>query len=129
MAKAFLDTHVMLWLARGDKRITPSILKAINASTETLISSISVAELEVKAAKGKIALSKDWVKSLEDAGIKVAPFTSESAQALSRFPALANHDPFDRMILAHAASTRGSTLFTADEVLASQQLDWVIDCR
>lgn len=126
---AFLDTHVALWLAQGDSRITANVLRDINSHSETLISSISVAELEVKAAKGNIKLPANWVQRFQDAGIKIAPFTAEHAQELGRFPSLLNHDPFDRMILAHAASIRGVKFYTADEVLAELQLLWIVDCR
>ena len=54
--RAFLDTHVAVWIARGDARLSKQILKDINSHGETVISAISLAELEMKAGIGKIAM-------------------------------------------------------------------------
>ena len=126
--RAFLDTHVAVWLARGDARLSKQILKDINSHGETVISAISLAELEIKAGIGKIAMPPNLGEVFETFGIKVEPFGLEATQQLARFPSLARHNPFDRLILAQASARLGTTFFTADEAIADLGLDWVRGC-
>lgn len=126
--RAFLDTHVAVWIARGDARLSKQILKDINSHGETAISAISLAELEIKASIGKLAMPPNLGEVFESFGIKVEPFGLEASQQLARFPSLARHDPFDRLILAQAAARLGTTFFTADEAIADLGLDWVRGC-
>ena len=126
--RAFLDTHVAVWIARGDARLSKQILKDINSHGETVISAISLAELEIKAGIGKIAMPPNLGEVFESFGIKVEPFGLEATQQLARFPSLARHDPFDRLILAQASARLGTTFFTADEAISDLGLDWVKGC-
>ncbi len=125
MKTAFLDSQTAFWLASGDKRLSAKALNAINAHSQTVISSITIAELEMKAAIGRLPLPENLVELFESAGVKVQPFDSDAAMQLRRFPQLNRHDPFDRMILAQASSKFGTTFFTADEALIGLGLDWV----
>jgi PIN domain nuclease of toxin-antitoxin system len=126
--RAFLDTNVALWLARGDSRLSKQILRDINSHCETVISAISLAELEIKAGINKLVLPPNLGEVFESHGIKVESFGVNASLQLARFPALARHDPFDRLILAQAADRLGTTFFTADEVIADLGLDWVRGC-
>ncbi len=129
LRRAFLDTQVAFWLVTGNKRLNAKTIKAINASRETVISAISLAELEQKALLGKLPAPIGLAQRFIDQGIILEPFGIEASEQLRRFPQLARHDPFDRMILAQAASQFGTLFFTADSVLAELGLDWVVDCR
>lgn len=130
MAKrAFLDTHVAIWLATGDKRLTKTILREINANSETLISSISLAELEIKANLIKIKLPANLEQLFISNGVNVEPFDAGAATQLGRFPNLSKHHPFDRMILAQASVKLGTTFFTDDDVITKLDFDWVYPCE
>ena len=124
--RAFIDTQVALWLAKGDSRLSSGTLKWLNSSSETVMSALSIAELEIKAGIGKLALPKDFADVFLNQGIKIEAFDQESAASLSRFPSLVRHDPFDRMILAQAAAKPNTTFFTADRELVGLGLDWVV---
>ena len=126
--RAFLDTHVAMWIATGDARLSRQALKDINSHGETVISAISLAELEIKAGIGKLALPPNTGEVFESFGIKVEAFGLEASQHLARFPSLARHDPFDRLILAQASARLGTTFFTADETIANLNLDWIRSC-
>jgi len=125
MRRAFLDSQVAIWAATGDARLTTPVRRAINGHSVTVISAITIAELEMKAAIGKFSLPRNLVGLYEAEGIVVEAFDALASERLSRFPQLNRHDPFDRMILAHAASRLGTTFFTADEALIDLGLDWV----
>ncbi len=126
--RAFIDTQVALWLAKGDARVSSGTLKWLNSNSETVMSALSIAELEIKAGIGKLALPKDFADVFLNQGIKIEAFDQESAASLSRFPSLVRHDPFDRMILAQASAKSNTTFFTADRALVALGLDWVVDC-
>ena len=126
--RAFIDTQIAFWLAKGDSRLSALALKRINSSAETAMSSLSIAELEIKAGIGKLALPRDLATLFKLQGIKIEAFDEQAASSLARFPSLVRHDPFDRMILAQASSMPDTTFFTADRVLAEMGLDWVVDC-
>ena len=128
MQRAFIDTQIALWLARGDDRLSVATLKWLNSSAETVMSSLSIAELEIKAGIGKLVLPKDFATLFTEQGIRIEPFDDQSATALGRFPTLARHDPFDRMILAQASVRPNTTFFTADRTFVKLGLDWVVDC-
>ena len=126
--RAFLDTHVAMWLALGDKRLSKPALREINANSETVISSISIAELEIKANLNKLKLPKNLAELFMSNGIQIEAFDANAASQLGRFPTLARHDPFDRMVLAQASLQVGTTLFTADAVISDLNFDWVYSC-
>lgn len=130
MAKrAFLDTHVAIWLATDDKRLSKAALREINSSSETVISAISLAELEIKANLDKIKLPANLAQLFAANGVNVEPFEASAASQLGRFSNLNRHDPFDRMILAQASMKIDTTFFTADEVITKLDFDWVYSCE
>jgi len=129
LRRAFLDTQVAFWLATGSKFLSASTLSSINASRQTAVSAISLAELEQKALLGKLAAPIGMAQRFLDQGIVIEAFGFEASEQLRRFPQLAKHDPFDRLILAQAAAQFGTIFFTADSVIAEMGLDWVVDCR
>ena len=75
--RAFLDTRVAIWIARGDARLSRQVLKDINSHGETVISAISLAELEIKAGIGKLALPPNLGEIFESFGIRVEAFGLE----------------------------------------------------
>ena len=126
MRRAFLDSQVAFWLAIGDKRLAPQVLRAINSHSVTAISALTLAELEMKASLGRLALPTNLASVFENVGLVIEPFDALASQQLRRFPQLNRHDPFDRMIFAQAASKVGVTFFTADQALLELGLDWVV---
>jgi PIN domain nuclease of toxin-antitoxin system len=126
MRRAFLDSQVAFWLAIGDKRLAPQVIHAINSHSVTAISALTLAELEMKASLGRLALPTNLASVFENVGLVIEPFDALASQQLRRFPQLNRHNPFDRMILAQAASKVGVTFFTADQALLELGLDWVV---
>ena len=123
---AFLDTNVAMWWAEGNSRLSPRILDSIMKHPRVYVSSVSIAELRVKALKRKLQLPPDLVEIFTSTGMELDSFNVDAANQISRFESLVGHDPFDRMILAQATSHRNSTFYTADATLASLGLDWVV---
>jgi len=105
-----LDTHAWIWLINGDEKLRlspalPLIEKATQFSN-ILISAISVWEVSMLEAKGRISFSMeclDWMKqALAALGISLVPITPEIAVLSSRLPGEFHGDPADRIIVATA---------------------------
>jgi PIN domain nuclease of toxin-antitoxin system len=78
------------------------------------ISVISLAEIAIKQAKGKLNLSKvEVLAALDQLRFRVLPFTVGHASELFGLP-LHHNDPFDRQIIAQALA-EGIPVVTADE--------------
>ena len=84
------------------------------------MSAISVWEIGVQHAKGRIQLSaplRDWVRdALAPVGITFLPLDAESAVESTLLPGEPHGDPADRFLIA-AARTKGLVLATRDEAI------------
>ena len=129
MSHAFLDTHVVLWLATDDSALSRSALRLINASAQRSISSLSLVELRMKAIAGRLRFPERFAELCELNGINIEPFDEVAAEQFGRFTSMVGGDPFDWMLLAQASSIPGRTLLTADRRLLALGLDWVVDAR
>jgi len=66
------------------------------------LSAVSITEIAIKAASGKLAFSAVILrKAMDDLGIRVLPFTADHAFRMFGLPRRHN-DPFDRQIIAQA---------------------------
>jgi PIN domain nuclease of toxin-antitoxin system len=126
--RLLLDTHVAVWFAGAPSRLGPRAKQLIQQTASVSISSISIAELNMKAMLGTFNVPVDLAERFKNAGVNVDAFDLASAQQISRFGSLAKHDPFDRMILAQAAAA-GSALLTADAKLLNLGLDFILDAE
>lgn len=127
-SQILLDTHVAVWVAGSPGRLGPKSKKLIQATIDVSVSSISIAELNMKSMLGGIKVPDNLSEQFENANIQVSEFTSNAANEILRFGSLAKHDPFDRLILAQA-SANGAKLVTADRALLSLGLDFIIDAE
>lgn len=122
MSALLLDTHIWLWYAEGNAdRLPPKSVQRLDNAREgdgLRILSISVWEIGVQQAKGRIQLSaplRDWVEqALSPAGISLVPLDADIAAESTLLPGEPHGDPADRFLIA-AARTRGCVLVTRDE--------------
>ncbi|NNM83398.1 MAG: type II toxin-antitoxin system VapC family toxin [Burkholderiales bacterium] len=116
-----LDTHAWLWFALGDaSRISPHAREEIESASREgrlAVSVISVWEIAMLEAKGRIALGipcEKWVESaLSLPGLRLIDLDPGIAVASSRLPGEIHVDPADR-ILAATARSKNAVLATAD---------------
>jgi PIN domain nuclease of toxin-antitoxin system len=124
MTALLLDTHIWLWYAEGDSDRLPlaSVKKLEQARREDglRVSSISIWEVGIQHAKGRIQLStplRDWVRrALAPAGISLLPLDADTAAESTLLPGEPHGDPADRFLIA-AARTKGLVLATRDEAI------------
>ncbi|MBI5420677.1 MAG: type II toxin-antitoxin system VapC family toxin [Deltaproteobacteria bacterium] len=116
-----LDTHVWLWLVGGVEPLKRPVLSAVEGAARRgriRVSAISVWEVAMLEAKGRIRLAKDclaWVReALAAPGTSLVPLTPEIAVESSRLPRDFHGDPADRILVA-TARLLGATLLTRDE--------------
>jgi PIN domain nuclease of toxin-antitoxin system len=121
VSAVLLDTHVWLWYAEGDPaRLPPSSVKKLDrarAEEGLRVSSISVWEIGVLHAKGRVQLSaplRDWVRNaLAPDGISLLALDADTAAESTLLPGEPHGDPADRFLIA-AARIEGLTLATRD---------------
>ena len=124
MTALLLDTHIWLWYAEGnaDRLPSASVKKLDQARREDglRVSSISVWEVGIQHAKGRIHIStplSDWVRrALAPAGISLLPLDADTAAESTLLPGEPRGDPADRFLIA-AARTKGLVLATRDEAI------------
>ena len=124
--KYLLDTQVLVWMGSDSAKLSKRARQILKRSPKLFFSPVSIAELRIKSARGKFKFQSNFIETLTRAGIEELPFTSSHAQAVSRFSALLNHDPLDRMILAQAA-TEQISLISSDQKFLDLKLNWIID--
>ncbi len=102
--RLLLDTHILLWVLRDARELTPACRSMILQAEAVFVSSVSVWEVSIKAAVGKLSTEPTRL-ALEAAaaGFKPLPVTWTHALALGGLPAI-HRDPFDRMLVAQAVS-------------------------
>lgn len=115
-----LDTHVWLWLVNADPGLSMRVRRAITitaAESRVLVSAISVWEVGMLEAKGRIRLGKDceaWVReALSLPGLRLVPVDDRVAVSSTRLPGSFHGDPADRMLVATARAL-DATLVTRD---------------
>ena len=118
-----LDTHVWIWLVRGEDRIPKDILELMLVAAgagSMFLSIMSIWELSLLDAKHRISLNMpclSWVRiALDRSGALIVPLTSEVAVSCHRLPSQLHDDPVDRILVA-TARIEGLTLVTRDRAL------------
>lgn len=126
MSKGYLlDTQVLSWLEHDPNRLGARTKRIVERS-KIYYCSISVAELSFKRSLGKYSYQSDLAQRWQDAGILALKFDDHAAYAFGRFSPEWVADPFDRQIMAVAASN-DLVLVTSDRRVLAQDFDWVLD--
>ncbi|MBU1545515.1 MAG: type II toxin-antitoxin system VapC family toxin [Proteobacteria bacterium] len=114
--RLLLDTHVLLWVMTDDTALSQTARDTINKATVVYASAVSIWEVSIKAALGKLQINQDrFMKALPATGFEPLSITWEHADAVHRLPSI-HRDPFDRMLIAQAVS-EPLHLMTADKTL------------
>jgi len=116
-----LDTHVFLWAVFAPEKLSRRARAAIaDASSAVCVSSVTLWEISLKFALGKLVLKntkpEDLVAAAAEMGLTLISPSAEEAASFHRLPRVAHRDPFDRM-LAWQAIQRNLVLVTKDGAL------------
>jgi PIN domain nuclease of toxin-antitoxin system len=116
-----LDTHIALWAITGDATLGDDFLDRLRHDADIFLSPVSLWEITLKQAIGKLGGPADLAERVRDMGFRELPVTHAHAIAAGRLP-LHHRDPFDRMLVAQAV-TEGLTLVSRDESIALYDVD------
>lgn len=121
MATLLLDTHVVLWANEAPERLSAEAVVALeDPANDLLVSSVSVAEIEIKRRIGKLAMQHSCETLRAQLGAVWLDLTAAHAMGLRTLPDL-HADPFDRLLIAQAM-TEECALVTADEKVLAYPL-------
>lgn len=107
-----VDTHVLLWALADDPRLTLPMRRVLETADLRFLSAVSIWEIEIKRALGKLWLEDDIVDIAGRAGFTPLAITWDHAAEAGRLPP--HHaDPFDRLLIAQA-KIEALPIMTAD---------------
>jgi PIN domain nuclease of toxin-antitoxin system len=115
---AYLDTHIVLWLAAGKVNRLSSKARGLLDRAELLLSAMAYLELEYLHELGRTRLlARDLLEKVgHETNLRLCdlPFAEIASAALDE---KWTRDPFDRLIVAHAKVNGFAPLISADETI------------
>ena len=120
--RIILDTHIFLWALAEPHRIPEKKREEIESPANIVyVSSISMAEIMVKASLGKLTVDFDPVEEAGKCGFELLDFSGRDALHLGKLP-FHHRDPFDRMLISQSLATN-TPIMTEDSKFR------LYDCR
>lgn len=111
-----LDTHALIWALEDNPRLSAKAREAIIDGANTVfVSSISVWEINIKKALGKLHTPDDLLDEIIAHRFTPLDVNFEHADLAGKLPDI-HKDPFDRMLIAQAMSEK-LTFVTRDEII------------
>lgn len=112
--KILVDTHIYLWmLSSPEKFDTARRFELETPANEVFLSVMSITELMIKHATGKIEITFNPLEKAKEMGLEILAFSGPEALLLKDLP-LHHKDPFDRMLIVQSIH-HGLKLMTDDE--------------
>ena len=112
--KLLLDTHMLLWALNDDPKLTLQARKALDDAQDRIVSAVSIWEISIKRALGKLRIDGDPIRYAKAAGCIPLSITWSHGDIAGSLPPY-HADPFDRLLIAQAQS-EGLTILTADRM-------------
>jgi PIN domain nuclease of toxin-antitoxin system len=111
-----LDTHVLLWWLDDHPTLSTVAKSAISTGKNNIFySAVSIWEIRIKEALGKLKLPPDFDKVLKEQRMIPLNITVKHAHSIKSLP-LIHRDPFDRLLIAQAKLEK-MTLMTRDAAI------------
>ncbi|MEM9298683.1 MAG: type II toxin-antitoxin system VapC family toxin [Bacteroidota bacterium] len=111
MKRILIDTNVLIWWFRNDRRLTKSLISIIQQSN-VAVSIISYWEILIKMQIGKLEMPLKFMEAMEDSSFELLNLELSHLNYLTNLD-LYHRDPFDRIIIAQAISENLS-IITSD---------------
>ena len=126
--RMLLDTNALIGVL-GDHDLPGNWRQLlIDVRNQVFVSSISLAELAVKASIGKLEEPPGSLAGVPASlGMDELSFTARHAECLLRLP-LIHRDPFDRMLIAQAL-VEDLAIMTTDRAFAAYDVRLVAEAR
>ncbi len=112
--KIIIDTHIFLWALAAPAKISKTkIIELESPANCIFVSSVTIAELMIKASIDKIVMDYDPVEYAQKSGFELLDFSCRDALLLKDLP-FHHRDPFDRMLICQSLANT-FPLMTDDE--------------
>jgi PIN domain nuclease of toxin-antitoxin system len=118
-----LDSHAFIWWIDDDTRLGPKARLAIESAAKVFVSVISVWELGIKQASGKLEVKMDLAKAAQQSGFEILECQLAHAQLAPTLPPH-HKDPFDRILLAQATIER-LKIMSQDGAFSNYEIDLI----
>jgi PIN domain nuclease of toxin-antitoxin system len=119
--RIIVDTHVFLWSLADPNLIEASKRDELETLANTIyVSSITIAEIMIKASLGKLKIDFDPIAYTEEMGYQPLNFSAEDAVLLKELP-FHHKDPFDRMLIAQSIAQK-------TKIMSSDRKFTMYDC-
>ncbi|VAX09550.1 hypothetical protein MNBD_GAMMA26-338 [hydrothermal vent metagenome] len=104
--KIIIDTHIFLWAISEPHKLSEDNLTQLETLSNIIyVSSITIVEIMIKNAIGKLNIDVDLVEIAKNSGFELLDFNAHDAMALKDMP-FCHNDPFDRMLIAQAINKK-----------------------
>jgi PIN domain nuclease of toxin-antitoxin system len=116
--RLLLDTHPLLALLSSDYPLSSQAEETMErADTQLLVSVVSIWEIAIKRAIGKLEAPEDLLARIDETDTEMLTITARHANATGELP-LHHGDPFDRLLIAQA-KLEGCAILTRDRVFVA----------
>jgi PIN domain nuclease of toxin-antitoxin system len=117
--RLLLDTHILLWWAMADRRLSKSLVSVIaSGENDVAVSAASIWEIAIKRTLGRIEIELDELVALMvTEGFIELPVRFGHSLKLQSLPRH-HDDPFDRILIAQSIA-EGRRLVTKDALILS----------
>ncbi|HDY89486.1 MAG TPA: type II toxin-antitoxin system VapC family toxin [bacterium] len=120
-----IDTGILIWILADSSHLTINSKQIVQTTDKRFISSISIAEIEIKRSIGKLTIPDTYLQKIFESGFEELPFEFSDAYFLGKLPFF-HKDPFDRMLISHAI-VKGLTLLTNDKIFKKYNLPIILN--
>jgi PIN domain nuclease of toxin-antitoxin system len=101
-----IDTHIFLWMLACPEKLSEARRYELESpGNEVFFSAVSVAELMIKSAIGKIDIQFNPLEMAEQMDLDLLDFAGQDALLLGGLPFI-HKDPFDRMLIAQSMTNK-----------------------
>lgn len=115
--RILVDTHVFVWAVAAPDRLSSARRSELESRANIIhLSSVSVAEIMIKASLNRLRFDHDVIACAERLGFESLDFSARDAVLLKELP-FHHRDPFDRMLVAQSMA-RNIRLMSDDRRLA-----------
>jgi len=101
-----IDTHILIWWAEGNKKLSQKARKILEANDAALsVSVVSLWEIALKHEVGKLKMSVEQAEAFAaEYQVGLLPLMPQHSRQFPRI-SLPHPDPYDRMLVAQADAT------------------------
>ena len=120
-----IDTGILIWILADSSHLTINSKQIVQTTDKRFISSISIAEIEIKRSIGKLTIPDTYLQKIFESVFEELTFEFSDAYFLGKLPFF-HKDPFDRMLISHAI-VKGLTLLTNDKIFKKYNLPIILN--